>query len=83
MIISVVSRRIASEYTRTNPELTTAMISITGVYDEDNEFTPQPNIIDILRLKFDDVGPEHPRRFKPEDEKQIVEFVNRYKDEVE
>ena len=83
MIITVMSRKGAYEFSKTNPAEKTVIISITGFEEEENEFVEQPNIIDILRLKFDDVGPNDPHSFQPEYAEEIVEFVDRYKDEAE
>ena len=83
MIVSEMSRKEAHEFTKTNPRMKTAIISITGMDGERNEFIPQPSILDILWLKFDDVGPDDPHCIKPEDTRQIAEFVYRHANDVE
>ena len=83
MLIKVLSRIEAERFSRINPEEKTVIISIVNVGDEEADLKDQPNIIDVLRLSFDDVYQGGENCMTDDDARKIAEFVNRYKDVAE
>lgn len=59
------------------------IISITDVSDSDATFFINPNIRDILRLKFDDVESDTPNHISREQAKRIIEFVSQHINDID
>lgn len=59
------------------------IISITDVSDSDATFFVNPNIKDILRLKFDDVESDTPNHISREQAKRIIEFVSQHINDID
>lgn len=59
------------------------IISITDFWSRPVNFADNPNVIGILRLKFDDVSRGEENCMTEEDAKKIIRFVNNYIGSVE
>ncbi len=81
------SREEIKQFTSDLPYL---IISVTDPNNSDAEIAESPNLIDIIRLKFDDVGKPSKFQFAETTDilmsetqaKQILEFVKKYLSEV-
>lgn len=85
MKFEVMSRQNAKRYSFKKHDEKSIIISITNVDLEDVIFNRNINngIIDILRLKFDDVEKGEINCIIESDVKQIVKFINKYKNIVD
>ena len=77
MIIKVMSRKEASDFSFIDFQEKTAIISINGCNEPLNSFSiDNPNIIDILFLRFDDVEAGEINQMTRSDAENIIQFVN-------
>lgn len=76
---TVMSRRDAAKFTYGDVKEKTIIISITDVAKSDNSFGRHHNIVDICRVKFDDVEKGEPNCITQEDAKKILSFMERHK----
>ena len=79
---TVLSRQAAEAFSEKIAKRT-LIISITDVGSENAKFANNPNIISILRLKFDDVDYDEPNVMSRFQAAKVVEFVNNFIDCVE
>lgn len=83
--VLIMSRQEANRHSFKKDIEKTAIISITDTYSENNHFHSNPNIIAILKLKFDDIEKDEKNCvcINDIDAKDIVAFINKLKDKVE
>lgn len=77
------SREKAKEFSFIQTEVPYIIISITDIGSEDNEFGENSCLKAVLRLKFNDVDRVFEGAMSEENARCIVEFVDRYKEEVD
>lgn len=81
------SREEIKQFTSELPYL---IISVTDPNNSDAEIAESPNLLDIIRLKFDDIGKPNKFQFEKTPDilmseaqaKQVLEFVKKYLSEV-
>ena len=83
MKFQVMNRMGAADYSTYADIPKTIIISITDVNADDNVFQPNAQIIDILRLKFDDVEINEHNHITKDDGRRIIDFVNQHINDVE
>lgn len=77
---TVMSRNAARRFSFGNIEEKTIIISITDVCSENNRFHPNPNIVGICEVKFDDVEKGEQFCITKKDAEKIVNFVRKNED---
>ena len=77
---TVMSRSAAKKFSYGNIPEKTVIISITDVGSEDNRFNRQSNLVDVCRVKFDDVEKGEPNCITKNDAQKIMDFMKRYED---
>ena len=83
MEILIMSRKDAEQFSH-NLQQKTAIISITDVNGEDAVFKKSENIVEILRIKFDDVTRTiDANHMTSDDAKKIISFVKKIEKKVE
>ena len=73
---TVMSRSAAKKFSYGNIPEKTVIISITDVGSEDNRFNRQSNLVDVCRVKFDDVEKGEPNCITKSDAQKIMNFMN-------
>ena len=82
MKVEVMNRSAAKKYARTPNTETSIIVSINDVSDIPNDIKIG-HVKRVLSVFFDDVCSGQPYAITEDDAKQIVEFVERYKDSVD
>lgn len=78
------SRKEASDFSFTNFQERTIIISINSCDELFNAFNMNnPNLTDILFLRFDDVEAGEINQMTKSDAEKIISFVNKYVDKVD
>lgn len=77
---TVMSRSAAKKFSFGNIPEKTIIISITDVGSEDNRFNRQSNLVDVCRVKFDDVEKGEENCITKSDAQKIVDFMKKYDD---
>ena len=76
-VIRVMSRKEASDFSFTDFQEKTIIISIATLEESANTFNRcNPNLLDILFLRFDDVEADEPNHMTKEDAERIIKFIN-------
>lgn len=84
MIIRVMSRQQAREFSSTDFQEKTIIISINEVFGPLAAFDRHnPNLVDVLSLRFSDVESDEPDHMAEEDAKQVIQFINKYINSVD
>ena len=84
MVIKVMSRKEASDFSFTNFQERTIIISIASLDESDNTFNKDnPNLIDVLFLRFDDVESDESNHMVKRDAEKIIQFVNEHIDHID
>lgn len=83
MKFQVLSRENARRYSYMDDINKCIIISINGTDEELNQFNPNPSIIDICHVVFDDVEKDEPNCMTRADAEKILAFVNQHINEVD
>lgn len=81
--IVVMNRELAKKYSFRTDIPKTIIISISDANQAANIFYPNDNIVDVLRLNFDDVDTNSKNAMQPSTAKIIISFVNRYINDID
>ena len=82
MKFTVLSRTKAKKFSFSDIKEKTIIISITDMGSNDNIFNRQQNLLDVCRVKFDDVEKGEENCITENDARKILNFVERYKNKV-
>lgn len=83
MIFQVMNRTNAKKYSYKTHGHKYIIISISDIGDSANKFNKSSELVDVLRLWFDDEEAPHPNCITSKDAEKIVNFVNQYIDKVD
>lgn len=80
MKFTVLSRENAKRYTYEIHNHKYVIISISDLKDEPVKFNHTSELVDVLRLWFDDEENNHPNCISEDDGNKIINFINKHKD---
>ncbi len=84
MVIRVMSRKEASDFSFTRFQERTIIISIASLNESDNLFDRNnSNLIDILFLRFDGVESDEPNHMIRRDAEKIIQFIDKHIDHID
>ena len=76
--IVVMNREMAKKYSFRTDIPKTIIVSISDANQAANTFYSNNNILDVLRLNFDDVDTDSKNAMQPSTAETIISFVNQY-----
>lgn len=83
MKFRVLSREDARRYTYDIHGHKYVIISISDMKDDANKFNHASELVDVLRLWFDDEEKGHPNCITKDDARKIIEFMNKHINDVD